>query len=121
MIQEQMIQILRNNKNLAAIPIEPFSAELCKNGIVYTFTPLTDNNLVRTDKLEIHIFSDSLSTAWTIDKEVRNTLLTTGDEPLAVGIHQVEINGGGTLEDTATGTIHVITYYYIVSDGGIKE
>lgn len=121
MIQEQIIQILRNNEQLAAIPIEPFSVEAGKNSIVYTFTPLTDNNLVRTDKLEIHIIANNLLDAFAIDMEVRKTLLTTGDTPLANGIQQVEINGGGTLEDTATGTIHAITYYYIVSNGGIKN
>lgn len=124
MVAEQVIEILKDSEALAALVgnrIEPHSVEGFTDGIVYSFTPLTDNNIVRTDRLEIHIISNNLATCYAIDTVVRSLLLTTGDEPLTNSIHKVEINGGGSMEDAATGTKHLITYYYIVSNGGIKE
>lgn len=124
MVAEQLINLLRQNANLTALigsRIEPFAVLGFNNGIVYTFTPLADNNIVRTDRLEIHIIADSMSTLFSIDAAVRSTLLTIGDEPLTADIYKVELNGGGTMEDAATGTKHLITYYYIVSNGGIKN
>ena len=121
---EELLTILKGNAALSALigdRIEPIMIEVFANGIVYTFTPLTDNSIVRTDRLEIHIVADTLSTALSIDAIVRKSLLTTGDEPLTTNIHKVNMNGGGTMEDAATGTKHLITYYYIVSNGGIKN
>lgn len=121
---EQAIELLKNNAALSKLigdRIEPFMIEGFSNGIIYTFTPLTDNSIVRTDRLEIHIVADSMVTMLAIDAVVRKTLLTTGDEPLTADIHKVTMNGGGTLEDAATGTKHLITYYYIVSNGGLKN
>ena len=121
---EELLTILKGNAALSALigdRIEPFMIEGFANGIVYTFTPLTDNSIVRTDRLEIHIVADTLSTALSIDAIVRKSLLTTGDEPLTTNIHKVNMNGGGTMEDATTGTKHLITYYYIVSNGGIKN
>lgn len=117
-MRETIIKLLRDKINL---PIAPYNQEGYNNGIVYNFTPLTDNKIVRTERLEIHIIADTLAAAWATDEEVRQVLLTIGDEALVEGIHKVEINGGGSMEDAATGTKHLITYYYIVCNGGIRN
>lgn len=117
-MRETIIKLLRDNINL---PINPYNQEGYQNGIVYNFVPLTDNKIVRTERLEIHIIASTLAEAWAIDEEVRHILLTIGDEALIEGINKVEINGGGSLEDIATGTKHIITYYYLVCNGGIKN
>lgn len=122
MLAEQIVDLLRKSETLTALigtRIEPFTIDGFTNGIVYSLTPLTDDNITRTDRLEIHIIADDLSTAFAIDKEVRKVLLTTGEEPLTENILKSQINGGGTLEDAATGTKHIITYYILVSKGGL--
>lgn len=117
-MKETIIKLLRDNID---IPINPYNQNGKQKGIVYNFTPLTDNKIVRTERLEIHIIADTINEAWDIDEQVRHILLTIGDEALVEGIHKVEINGGGSLEDVATGTKHIITYYYIVCNGGIRN
>ena len=112
MVIKKLIALLRANPLLAALKIEPFAVE----GI-----PISDNNIVRKDRLEIHIISKDYETLFSIDEAVRATLLTTGDAPLCDGIYKVDANGGGTMEDAATGTKHLITYFYVVSDGGIRN
>lgn len=117
---EQVLQLLRANQRLNTLiqgRIEPFSIGLAANSIVYSVTPLTDNRITQTDKLEIHIIADSVANMFAIDNEVRKTILTMGDSPLTTDILQVEINGGGSMEDLTTNTKHLITYYYIVSKG----
>lgn len=121
MVIKKLIALLRANPLLAALKIEPFAVEGIQNSIIYTFTPISDNNIVRKDRLEIHIISKDYETLFSIDKAVRATLLTTGDAPLCDGIYKVDANGGGTMEDAATGTKHLITYFYVVSDGGIRN
>lgn len=122
MLAEQIVELLRKSEALTALigeRINPFSIDGFTNGIVYSLTPLTDNNIVRTDRLEIHIIADDLETATAIDQQVRKVLLTTGEEPLTDNILKSQINGGGSLEDAATGTKHIITYYSLVSKGGL--
>ena len=89
MLAEQIVDLLRKSETLTALigtRIEPFTIDGFTNGIVYSLTPLTDDNITRTDRLEIHIIADDLSTAFAIDKEVRKVLLTTGEEPLTENI-----------------------------------
>lgn len=121
MVIEKLIALLRANESLAAFKIEPFAVEGVQDSIVYTFTPITDNNNVRKDKLEIHIISKNYTTLLQADEAARKTLLTAADEPLMGGIYKVEINGGGSMEDAATQTKHLITNYYVISDGGLRN
>lgn len=118
---EEVLQLLRQDSVTGAVRIEPYFIKGFDDGIIYTFTPLTDDGIKRTDRLEIHIVSNSLETLFSIDAAVRKILLTVGDEPLTANILKVNVNGGGTMEDAATGLKHLITYYYIVSNGGLNN
>lgn len=123
MIADKLISLLKNDTELKTLieGIEPYNIEGAKEAIVYSLTPLTDDNIKRTDRLEIHIISKTVSGANAIDAVVRKLLLTAADAPLMDGVQKVQINGGGTMEDIATGTKHLITYYYVVSNGGLRN
>lgn len=118
MVLNKLIGRLKANEALTAFigsRIEPYYIEGFEDGIIYSLTPLSDNGIVRTDRLEIHIVAAQMATLHAIDNIVRNILLTIGDEPLEDDVLQVALNGGGTMEDLATNTKHLITYYTIVS------
>ena len=50
-----------------------------------------------------------------VDRKMRDTLVTLGDEPKFNS--KIEVNGGGTLEDEATSYPQIITYYDITTKG----
>ena len=82
--------------------IEPHhTGDPAHNQIVYSFSPLTDDKAVRTDRLEIHIIAQSVAELEAIDQAVRRILLTFGDSPLA--------------GDVGTDTYHRIAYYILTS------
>ena len=110
MILAQVLTLLRGDAQLMALVagIEPH----------HTGDPahnLTDGKAVRMDRLEIHISAQSIAELEAIDQAVRHILLTFGDSPLAGDVLQVELNGGGDMEDLGTGTYHRIAYYILTS------
>lgn len=115
---ETILGILRNDESLMSLIdcIDPNGTENADgNSIVYSLTPLTDDRIKRTDRLEIRIIAKSVKRMFSIDTIVRKLLLTLGDEPLRTGIQKVEINGGGQMEDLNTATYHLLAYYIITS------
>lgn len=94
--------------------IYPFSADQdrCNNCIVYIVSPVSDEDAVRVDKLEIRIISNDLEKATAIDSRVRTLLKTIGDTPNR-NFLKVVLNGGGALEDLETETYQIFNYYYI--------
>lgn len=118
MILAQVLTLLRGDEQLMALVagIEPHhTGDPAHNQIVYSFSPLTDGKAVRMDRLEIHIIAQSIAELEAIDQAVRHILLTFGDSPLAGDVLQVELNGGGDMEDLGTGTYHRIAYYILTS------
>lgn len=120
MIITEILNILNIDNTLSTLlgatasdtKIYPFSTAKMDNSITYIVTPILDEDVKRTDRVEIHIVSKDLSNAHAIDNRVRTLLKTLGDTPNG-NFLQVSINGGGSLEDIATETYHLITYYYI--------
>lgn len=113
---EKIISLLR--EKFPQMSIEPFFQEGYSKGMVYSCSPLSDDGIVRRDKLEIHLIDNNLKTLCETDNAIRKELLTIADETLTNEILQISINGGGTMEDLITNTYHLITYYNIVSKGG---
>ena len=95
--------------------ITAFSTGSTDDGIVFNFSPQTDDKISRVDKLEIMIISKSVARVYEIHEAVKNALLTFGDDPFNDTILGVEINGGGVLENLKTGAYHHRTYYYLRS------
>ena len=119
MILNTLLTRLRDSEELSAIieSIEPFYQEGPHNGIVYSLTPLGDNGATRQDRFEIHIIAKSIEEEMAADAAVRKILLTLGDEKYD-NIYNVELSGGGSMEDLNTMTYHLIQYYIITSLGG---
>ena len=88
------------------------SKDRANNVIVYTFSPVSDEDAKRVDRLEIRIISSELDKAKAIDSRVRQLLKTIGDTANGIMLNVV-LNGGGSLEDTATSLYHIISYYYV--------
>jgi hypothetical protein len=110
----QILSILKNDEALKQLlgasesdsRIYPFSAPLKDKCIVYTFSPVTDDKILRQDRLEVRTIAKDLETATAIESRVRALLLTLGDTAIQIGL-----NGGGTLEDMKTGTYHLISTF----------
>jgi hypothetical protein len=122
MIIEDILSILKADIALKALlgatatdtKIYPYSTKKQANSIVYILSPVFDADAKRIDKLEIHIICTDLANAYAIDSRVRTILKTIGDTPNG-SLLNVEVNGGGSLEDTVSSTYHIITYYYITT------
>lgn len=96
--------------------IYPYSTDITGGAIVYILSPVSDEDALRTDKLEIRVISNDLGKAHTIDNRVRAIMKTIGDTSNG-NMLKVLINGGGSLEDLKTETYHILTYYYITQKG----
>jgi hypothetical protein len=119
MILENIIAALKADSTLHGLiadKIYPLAAEQNKTPcIVYTFSPISDNKIVRIDRLEIRVISKSLITLYETDARVRQILLTMGDTPSVTGILQASINGGGQLYNAGTDETHLFTFYTTIS------
>ena len=80
--------------------------------ITYTAYRQSDNAVVETWRFQTRITAESFEEAIDIDEIIAETLTTLGDEE-KYGALQIEVNGGGTLEDENTGFIQLLTYYDI--------
>lgn len=122
MIITDILNILKADSTLKTLlgatasdtKLYPYSADKdrANNCIVYIVSPVSDEDAVRIDKLEIRIISDDLIKAHAIDSRVRTLLKTIGDTRNN-NFLKIVLNGGGSLEDLATNTYHLIDYYYI--------
>ena len=56
--------------------------------------------------------AETLEEALRIEEQIADTLTTLGDEEKLDALN-IEVNGGGTLEDEATGFPQLLTYYDI--------
>lgn len=118
-IIEQIVSLLQADAALQALingKIYPFSVPLeALPAIVYTFTPSIDDGIKEQNKLEIRIITRDYQQGLAIDSAVRRILLTIGDKPLNNSILSASLNGGGTLQDTASGLIHMFTFYNLLN------
>lgn len=83
--------------------------------IVYKFTPITDNKIIRTDRLELTCISDSLGLTYQLDEKIRDIFITYGDDNFNNRVLEIDINGGGSLSDIDSGTYHNTCYFIIDS------
>ena len=117
-----VLTILNNDSALVTLlggtaqdtKIYPYSAELKDKCIVYTLSPVSEEDIKKVDRLEIRTVCTDFGTAIAISDRVSTILKTIGDSANG-DLLQVSVNGGGTLEDMKTGAIHIIKYYYITT------
>lgn len=91
---------------------KPFSSRLLSQlpAITYTAYPQRDNAIVESWRLQTRVTAETLEEAIDIEGSMRELLCTLGDEE-KLGSLSIEVNGGGALEDEATGYPQLLTYY----------
>lgn len=102
MILDELLNILKP----LGYPLYPFGASEISNCIVYNFVPITSDKIKEQNRLEITIISLNIETGLKILSEVKEALLTFGDNKLNNDILEVTLNGGGSLENLETNTFH---------------
>jgi hypothetical protein len=119
MILEDIVAALKADSTLHSYIADKIYPQVVNQSdvpcIVYTFTPTTDDKIVRTDRLEIRVISKDLPILYNTDKRARQILLTFGDSPSVTGIYKATINGGGTMYDIGTDVTQLFTFYQIIS------
>lgn len=121
-MQLEIIELLKNNAALYTLlgasaadsHIHPVNVAISTiPAIAYRFYTISDDGVKRVDKFEITIIDKSLESVELIAEEVRNTLITIGDDGKNNYITDISINGGGLLENIETKTYHKIVNYNI--------
>lgn len=69
-------------------------------------------------RLEVAIITADDAEGRKVEDRIKAALLTCGDEPLSDNVLQVELDGGGTLEDVERGKIHRMLYFTILTRYG---
>lgn len=114
----KLIQILKNDEQLAALlggnHVYATPCTYRGNCITYNWLPVTSDKIKTTDKLEMHIITDTILDSVAVEERVKELLLTLGDEPLSGEIRDVYLNGGGNLFDEERQKNHRILYFYIL-------
>ncbi len=107
-------QILGAIEGATGISPKAFSTRLISQppAITYLAYPQRDNAIVESWRFQTRVTAESLEEAIGIDAAMRDALCTLADEE-KLGSLSIEVNGGGTLEDEATGLPQLLTYYDI--------
>ena len=105
--------IIREIEAQTKLPMFPSITDSIGECIVYSYEPVSDNGVVRKDRLTLRIIAETLPKVNEIDDMLRNILITIGDEKKIEGIFDCYVSGGGVLRDTDTHYYHSIKYYYI--------
>jgi hypothetical protein len=94
------------------LKVYPFWTDELKECIVYEWTPRSDDGSKQNAQMMIRIKTKTMGRAETIAKQVKETLISLGDEKKNDA--WCKQNGGGTLKNEATGFIDYIMYFDLV-------
>lgn len=106
--------ILEEISSATGIEPVPFSSKTIQElpSISYTMYRQGDNAVVETWRFQTRITAESLEEVIDIEETIADLLVSLGDEE-KFGTLNIQVNGGGTIEDEATGLPQLITYYDI--------
>lgn len=94
--------------------IYAFGTEYIKDCIVYNLVPIESNKITEQYRFELTIIALNYEKGFKMVKDIKNTLLTLGDEDRGE-ILKIEQNGGGMLFNEATKTYHFKLNFIIKS------
>lgn len=123
MLIDEILCLMKTNDELNALlnatdddpKIYPFGADRVKDCIVYKLIPQTDDGIKEQSRLEITIITHDIELGLNILEELKNILVTVGDQSKTSNILEISLNGGGCLENLETNTIHHKAYFIIKS------
>lgn len=105
------MEILQKIEEASGLPVRALYSDTTENQIIYKLIPLTDNGIIRTDRLELNIAVSSLKEAEEADRKIREALLSPGDLKKN-GVLDIYINGGGTLLSEVA--VHRLVNYIVI-------
>ena len=108
-----MIRIINELDNVLSVPLLPFETNKIQDCVCYKYYCDGDNGAVAQYRLELRIISKTVARATDIRNEILQALVTVADNE-KLGYKSCELNGGGTLQDADTNTIHTLLYFDIV-------
>lgn len=112
MILKELIELIKP----LGYPVCPFGVEKSKGDcIVYNFIPLTSDMIKEQNRFELTIISSDFVKGVKMLEEVKATLLTFGDIPKSDSILEINLNGGGSLENLETNTFHFKAFFIVKS------
>ena len=116
-IINKLIEAIENATNLQ---MKPFDTDKVEDCLVYQFYTMSDNGAVAQYKLQIRIITNSLEKAFSIEKTIKNTMISIGDNIKIEGINSIILNGGGTLKDYENDTVQNILYFVITAKSEVN-
>ena len=115
---KELISILKNDGQLTQLlggsHVYATPCTYKGNCVVYNWMSVNSDKILTTDKIEIHIITDTMLQAADIETRIKQLILTFGDEQLTQTIRDVYLNGGGALFDEERQKLHKILYFYIL-------
>lgn len=111
MMLTKILTLLKSNTELPVRFIKNDKVEKC---IIYNFTPISDDGVIRQDKLQIQIVGFDIKEIEEEDLKIRKNLLSFGDR--IDDILKIELNGGGVIDyDDETSSLSKFSFYIITN------
>lgn len=114
-----MKEIIKALEAATSLSLKPFGTNKIEDCICYSSYVISDNGAVRQDKLELRLITKTVEDAERLKPIIISTLTTVGDNK-KFNYLGCAVNGGGTLRDAATGTIHTLLYFIITKKSEVK-
>lgn len=96
----------------ASLPVYSYGTTRVEDCVLYEYTCISDNGAVAQDKLTLHVIARDPQACKEASWKIMHALVTCGDEE-KLGAKSIVLNGGGTLKDYTTNTVHEYMYFYI--------
>ena len=114
MILDQLLEVLRP----LGYPLRPYGSEEIEDCIVYNFVPVSSDKIKEQNRLEITVIALSVGKGLEMLEEIKEALLTLGDQNKTDNILEISLNGGGSLENIETKTFHFKAFFIVKSRYG---
>lgn len=90
------LEILNVIEQASGLPVRALSSDKKEEQIIYNLVPVSDDGILKLDRLELNIICSTLEKAEAADDSIRIALLSAGDLKKN-GVQDIAVNGGGTL------------------------
>ena len=97
------------------LSVKPFYTTSKSDCIVYNWYSLADDGAVANKKLELRLITSTYANAESKRKKIIECLVPTGDNIKINGLFECVLNGGGSLYDFDTKTVHTLLYFNCIT------
>ena len=107
-------EILNMLKSLG-YKIYPFGTDKIEDCVIYSLIPISSNKVIEQNRLEITVICLDIGIGLQMIENIKQILITLGDNGLNNNMLSIELNGGGSLENVETNTFHFKAFFNIKS------